>query len=383
MCLLISAVIADGLSRWRIREFLHGHDGQSGLGEDGGEVDDGPSYIDAAIFFAGLVGLILAFFLSWLLASRLSRPLADLTSAAHDIAAGESGRKVGLSKTTEIAELGEAFNLLSDSLERNEELRRNMVADIAHELRTPISTLSAQIEALEDGVIQPDRAAIDSLTEDVLLLSRLVEDLQQLTLADGGQLELDLAEVDAEELIRGAAARFEPELAGKGMRLETDVPAGLPAVHADQARVAQVLNNLVSNSITHAPEGGSLRMAAAASGDEVIFSVADTGPGIAGEDLPYIFERFYRADHSRARDTGGAGLGLSIARSLVEAHGGRIWAESAAGRGRRFALLYPYTFPRPSSEKRGYASQAGRSAPHQAHVVVDADGVPCGPRPVG
>ncbi len=341
ICLLVSAVIADGLSHWRIHEYFNDWRGHPGTGEGGSEIDDGPSYVDTAIFFAGFIGLLLALFLSYWLASRLSRPLAELTSAVHGISWGELGKEVELGTTTEIAELAEAFNMLSANLRRNEELRRNMVADIAHELRTPLTTLRAQIEALEDGVIQPDHAAIASLMEDALLLSRLVEDLQQLALADAGQLELDLDEVDAAELVRQVATRFEPELAQKSVKLGVEAPAGLPAIRADQARVAQVLNNLVGNALTHATEGGSVVIGARVEGREMVFSVADNGPGIAEEDLPFIFERFYRTDRSRARATGGAGLGLSIAKRLVEAHGGTIRAESIKGDGTTVFFTIP------------------------------------------
>jgi signal transduction histidine kinase len=337
VCLLISAMVADGISRWRIREFMHGNGGQDGWGGSGGsgdsQVDEGPSYVDAAIFFAGFIGLILAFFLSYWLASRLSRPLAELTSATHDIAAGDYGKQVEAGSTTEIAELGEAFNSLSRSLERNETLRRNMVADVAHELRTPLVTLRGLIEAIQDGVVEPDSATIDSLLEDALLLGRLVDDLQQLALAEAGKLELDLAEADAAEIVRGVAARFETEASSQKIQLALDLPADLPLIQADEARISQVLNNLVRNSLMHVEEGGSITLRVRAAGAAVTFSVEDTGQGIDAEELPYIFERFYRTDRSRARATGGAGLGLSIARGLVEAHGGRIWAESTKGKG--------------------------------------------------
>ncbi len=339
VCLLISAMVADGISRWRIREFMHGNGGHDGWGGSGGsgsggtQVDEGPSYVDAAIFFAGFIGLILAFFLSYWLASRLSRPLAELTYATHDIAAGDYGKQVELGSTTEIAELGEAFNSLSQSLERNEALRRNMVADVAHELRTPLVTLRGLIEAIQDGVVEPDSATIDSLLEDTLLLGRLVDDLQQLALAEAGKLELELVEADAAEIVRGVVARFEPEANSKKIQLALDLPENLPSIRADEARIAQVLNNLVRNSLMHLEEGGSITLGARAADTKVTFSVEDTGQGIDAEELPYIFERFYRTDRSRARATGGAGLGLSIARGLVEAHGGRIWAESTKGRG--------------------------------------------------
>jgi signal transduction histidine kinase len=300
-----------------------------------------PGNINLIFILAGVLAILLAFILSFLLAERISKPLSELTSATESITGGDYGQRVDVGGGREVEALSRAFNTLSENLERNEMLRRSMVTDIAHELRTPLTTLRGHIEALEDGVIEPDQATIDSLMEDTLLLTRLVEDLQQLSLAEAGQLELDLMPVDVGETIEAAVSRFEPKLSRKKVSLEMEIPPDLPRVKADQLRVTQVLNNLVQNSLVYTPEGGSITVGAKRSGEEVVFSVSDTGAGVSRKDLPYIFERFYRTDKSRARATGGTGLGLSIAKSLVEAHGGRIWAESEGEEGTAIFFTLP------------------------------------------
>lgn len=342
-CILVSALLANILSQHQIRKFAREVDKPGGGHRQGtSSTHSGePQYINLIFILAGVFALLLAFVLSYWLAERISRPLSELTSAAHGIATGAYGETVDVMGGKEVEELEDAFNTLSGNLKRNEELRRNMVVDIAHELRTPLTTLRGQLEALEDGVVEPDLTALESLKEDAAILTRLVEDLQQLSLAEAGHLELDLLPVDVGETVRGALSRFEPELEARGVDLEVDIQPGIPMIEADQVRVAQVLNNLVKNAILHTPEGGVIGVGARSGEGEIVLSVSDTGPGIASEDLPYVFERFYRADRSRARATGGAGLGLTIARSLVEAHGGRIRVESEPGKGSTFLFTLP------------------------------------------
>jgi signal transduction histidine kinase len=288
-----------------------------------------------------VAGLLVALGLSLWMSKRISRPLSELTVAATSIAGGEYGEQVDAGGGRETEELGRAFNLLSEKLEKNEMLRKNMVADIAHELRTPLTTLRVEFEAVKDGLLKPDPAVMDNLLGDIRVLTRLVEDLQELSLAEAGQLKLELAEVDAEEVIDEVVARFDNEFAGKGVYLKTRVDDGLPPISADRLRLAQVLGNLVKNSLTYTPEGGSVSVRALRSGPQVTISVADTGAGITHDELPFIFERFCRVDRSRARKTGGSGLGLTIAKSIVTAHGGRIWAESEVGKGTDIFFTVP------------------------------------------
>ncbi len=297
--------------------------------------------VNLSYIFTGLLGVLLAFILSWYLADRISKPMAELTTATGSIAAGEYGRQVDVKGGREVEELGEAFNTLSRSLEHNEVLRKNMITDISHELRNPLAAQRGYLEALQDGVIDLKPEAVEVLVKNNALLSRLVDDLQQLSLVDAGQLKLDLTLVDPGVILEGAASSFKHELTDKGISLILDVDPGIPPVKADQGRISQVLSNLLANALLYTPEGGAITLGARKQQGEVIVSVSDTGPGIEEEELPYIFERFHRTDRSRTRDTGGTGLGLSIAKGLVEAHGGRIWAESEAGRGTTISFTLP------------------------------------------
>ena len=341
ICIVASAAMAGLIARDQIHRYgeeMEGRQDGTGMGHSRGKA---LRVVTVGFVAAGFLGVVLALILSIFLADRISKPLSELTAATGSMADGDYTGRVDISGGKEIEELADAFNTLSESLERNEALRKNMVADIAHELRNPLATIRAQLEALEDGVIEADKSAIDSLMEDTVLLTRLVEDLQQLSIVEAGQLELDLVPVDPGETVRGVASRFEQEFTRKGISLELDVAGGLPQVRADQLRLAQVLGNLVKNSLLHTPDGGGITVSATPSEGEVVFSVADNGPGISSDELPYIFERFYRTDRSRARATGGAGLGLSIAKSLVEAQGGRIRAESRVGKGTNVFFTVP------------------------------------------
>jgi signal transduction histidine kinase len=307
--------------------------------------EPGPKYLNWSVVLAGMLGVVLAMVLSLILARRISRPLSELTSASREITAGNYSERVAAGGGVEVKELGDAFNTLAESLERNEKLRKDMIADIAHELRNPLATLRGQLELVQDGKVPASREAVDSLMEDVELLSRLVDDLRQLTLVEAGQLELDLSAVEVGEPVRSVASRFEHDAAEKEVALVIDLPEFIPMIMADQHRIEQVLGNLVKNALTCTPAGATIRVGATEKPHEVVFTVADTGPGIAPDELPNIFERFYRADRSRTRATGGAGLGLSIARSLVEAHGGRIWAESEVGKGTVISFTVPFKKP--------------------------------------
>ncbi|MEW6553810.1 MAG: ATP-binding protein [Actinomycetota bacterium] len=303
--------------------------------------DERVDVVNVSYIITGMLGVLLAFVLSWYLADRISKPLSELTLATSHIAGGDYGRQVDVKGGREVEELGEAFNALSLGLERNEVLRKNMIADISHELRNPLAAQRGYLEALQDGVIELKPEALEVLVKNNALLARLVDDLQQLSLVDAGQLNLDLIAVNAEEALKAAASGFEHDLADRGITLTTDVEAGLPAVMADPGRLSQILGNLLANSLQYTPRGGSITMGARGEDREVAIFVSDTGPGIAAEELPFIFDRFHRTDRSRTRDTGGTGLGLSIAKGLVEAQGGRMWAGSEAGKGTTIFFTFP------------------------------------------
>jgi len=241
----------------------------------------------------------------------------------------------------EVTALAQAFNSMAADLEYAEQLRRNMVADVAHELRTPLSNIQGYLEAIRDGMIKPDAAAIRSLDEEARLLSRLVNELQELSLAEAGELKLVYQTEDVANLVKQAASPWQPQLMAKEISLSLDLPDNLPPVNIDWQRVNQVLHNILENAVAHTPKGGTITVAAGEKGKWVEVSISDTGEGIPAEDLPHIFERFYRVDKSRARATGGSGLGLTIARRLVEAHGGTITVDSKLGEGSRFSFTLP------------------------------------------
>jgi signal transduction histidine kinase len=254
----------------------------------------------------------------------------------------------------EIGELARAFNAMAGALEHNEALRRRLVADVAHELRTPLTNLRAQIEALEDGLEEPDGEALRSLHEETMLLARLTDDLQDLALAEAGRLPLHRERLDAGAALRAAAAAIRPRVAARDVAVAVEVADDTPAVEADAARVAQILRNLLENALAHTPQGGTIVLSAgpaaapagaAAPSAAVEIAVADSGPGIAAEHLPHLFDRFYRADASRTRGTGGSGLGLAIVRQLAELHGGSVRVESPPGRGARFTVTLPPSPP--------------------------------------
>jgi signal transduction histidine kinase len=254
---------------------------------------------------------------------RVFRPVEALTSGARALAGGKLETRVDVRGEDEVAELGRAFNSMAEALERNERARRNMVSDIAHELRTPLTSIRVQIEAVQDGVLEPDAKWIASIEEDAAALAHLVDDLQQLSLADAGALRLEVAEVSVAEVIERALSG----LSRPGIAVTHAVDAEL-LVRADARRLVQVVRNLLVNALAYA--GSTIAVSAARVGDVVEIRVADDGPGVADEHAERIFDRFYRADPSRSRSTGGAGLGLAIARQLVELHGGTIRYERPA-----------------------------------------------------
>ena len=233
-----------------------------------------PRNINLSFLLAGALGLVLALTLSYTLAGRISRPLSKLTAAARRITGGDYGERLDVGGGVEVAELEDALNSLTEGLQRNEKLRSNMVEDIAHELRNPLATLRGQLEMLQAGRIECDRELADSLMEDALLLSRLVEDLRQLSLVEAGQLELDIQPVAVDDAVREVLARFETEASTRGVPMGHSVASDLPAVRADRLRLAQVLGNLVGNSLTHTPAGGSVTVGASLQDGAVVVSVS-------------------------------------------------------------------------------------------------------------
>jgi signal transduction histidine kinase len=304
-------------------------------------------YLAIGRFFiwGGLVAVAIAVALAFLLSRRTLVPVKALTSAAERLGRGDFSQRVQIKDRGELGELARTFNSMAGDLERAENLRQNMVADVAHELRTPLSNIQGYLEALRDGVMKPDKETIRSLYEEALLLSRLVDDLQELSLAEAGELKLVRRAEDIGELIRQAVAAVEAQQKAKELSLSVDLPEKLPPVDIDSRRIGEVLRNLLENAVAHTGKGDTIKVTARPLDKLVEVSVTDTGEGIPAKELPNIFERFYRVDKSRTRATGGSGLGLTIARRLVEAHGGQIEVQSEPGKGSRFAFTVPVAEP--------------------------------------
>jgi signal transduction histidine kinase len=297
--------------------------------------------INRYLLWGGLLGVVVAAVVTFLLSRRILSPVESLAQAARRVSHGDFSQRVKANSKDEFGELAIAFNAMAEDLERTERLRRNLVADVAHELRTPLSNIQGHVEAIRDGLLPAEPATFDSIYEEVLLLARLVEDLQELTLAEAGQLTLLRQSADVVEIVRRAAVAAQPPAEARGLTIETDLPSEPAMADVDPERIGQVLRNLLSNATTHTSEGGRIIVSLKDEHDELRVTVADTGAGIPPEDLPYVFERFYRVDRSRVRATGGAGLGLTIAKRLVEAHGGTISVESELGKGSRFTFTLP------------------------------------------
>jgi signal transduction histidine kinase len=283
----------------------------------------------------------------WL--SRLiSQPMVKLTNATQVVAAGNLHVHVHEQYPGELGELAKSFNHMTEELARANNLRRNLTADLAHELRTPLSVIRGKIEGVLDGVYPATPQHLEPILEETRLLSHLVEDLSLLALAEAGQLDLEKQAMDVGDLLRDAQVNFGPQADDRGVTLMLDLPNNLPPVMADRRRISQVLGNLLTNALRHTPQGGYVTLSAVMAPPlpeggkgRVMVSVSDTGAGILPQDLPYIFERFWRGEKSRTRAGGGSGLGLAIARQLVEMHGGEISVESTPGRGSTFMFVLP------------------------------------------
>ena len=297
--------------------------------------------VDRFLLWGGLLAIVIALLLTFVLSQRILAPVRALTLSSRLLGQGDFSQRVEFRGKGEMGELAQTFNSMANDLEQTEELRRNMVADVSHELRTPLSNIRGYLEAIRDGVVTPDTDTIHSLYEEVVLLSRLVDDLQELALAEANELRMVPRAEDISELISRAVAVMRVQAAAKGVSVSIDRPSTLPSVNIDTHRISQVLHNLLENAVAHTTKGDSITVAARQQGSWVEVSVVDTGEGIPAEDLPNIFERFYRVDKSRSRATGGSGLGLTIAKRLVEAHGGKIEAQSELGKGSRFSFTIP------------------------------------------
>jgi signal transduction histidine kinase len=292
-----------------------------------------------AALLGGAVAIALGIGLSIFLIMQILSPLRKLSRATEQIAGGESPQSVSIHSRDELGELGESFNHMVESLRQSETARQTMTADIAHELRTPVTIIQGVLEALLDRVYEASDETVATLYEETLHLGRLIDDLRELAMAEAGELHLDKEPVNVVALARqvaeiaGASSEDTPEI-------HIEAKDDVPEIQADPKRLRQVLANLLSNALHYTPRDGQIRIEIERTDGEVEIAIVDTGTGISEDDLPHLFERFYRGDPARNRE-GGTGLGLAIAKQWVEAHGGRIWAVSQLGQGARFCLRLP------------------------------------------
>lgn len=306
--------------------------------------------VKKATLQSSLIAGIVALVLGLLLSVQITAPLRKLRIASAAIASGDLTQRVDIQTHDEIGELGSTFNRMAESLSNAQAQRQHMIADVAHELRTPLSAIQGTLEGMQDGVLPVDNEQLNTLLAETTLLNRLVGDLRLLSLADAGELTLNLSKAYPSDLITQVIERFKNQTLQKGILLRSEIQPDLPEICIDSDRIVQVLTNLVSNAMRYTPESGEIVIKAALehNGQFLTISVTDNGAGISIEDLPHVFDRFYRADKSRARLSGGSGLGLAIARHLVEAHGGSISVQSPVfsrgnrvGPGTRFKFSLP------------------------------------------
>ena len=297
--------------------------------------------VNLALAVGAVGGTAAAVVLGVVLARSLIKPLRELTLGARAVAAGALDTQVPIRSSDELGELAAAFNQMNSDLAKARDRRRQLTADIAHELRTPLSIILAQSEGIQDGVLDASEENLSIIREEAQRLERLVEDLRILSLVESGELTLELREYDPAAVMERTAASYQALAREKEIDLEVDAAEGFSEVRIDIDRMGQVLGNLVSNAMRHSTAGGRVVMAVHESNGAIEFQVKDSGPGIDPEDLPHIFERFYRGDKSRRRDGAGSGLGLAIAKSLVEAQGGIIRVESRLGQGTTIVLQFP------------------------------------------
>jgi len=296
-----------------------------------------------ALLYAALAAAVVAIVLGFYLSRSVTAPISAMSLAAERIAAGRYDERVQVHGADELAQLAMRFNQMAEKLNEVESMRRQLIGDVSHELRTPLTAIKGSMEGLMDGVLPATQETYQQIHAETDRLNRLVDDLQELSRVESQAYQLDLRPVEVSSIVTTVTKRLAPQAESKRISFDLDLASDLPRVLADEDRAVQVLTNLTANALQYTPEAGRVTIAAQRMNNEVQISVRDTGVGIPSEHLPHIFDRFYRADKSRSRRSGGgSGIGLTIARALVEAHGGRLWAESAGeGAGSTFTFTLP------------------------------------------
>jgi histidine kinase len=280
------------------------------------------------LLVAAALATIAAVFISTFVTRRIVNPIREMQTASRHIANGHYEERVQIAGEDELADLAQSFNQMAGTLEQTEERRRQLIGDVAHELRTPLSSIKIVMEGLQDGVLPAEPATFLSVEREVNRLQRLVHDLEELSKAEAGQIPLELELVNPITFVQTAVDRLILQYEDKDVQLNTEIPDNLPQVNVDQARMTQVMLNLLGNALQYTPTGGTVIVRGGAEAEQLILAVQDTGIGIPAESLPHIFERFYRVDKSRSRTGGGSGIGLTISEHIVEAHNGRLTVAS-------------------------------------------------------
>ncbi|MHB1865564.1 MAG: sensor histidine kinase [Candidatus Saccharimonadales bacterium] len=316
--------------------------------------------VERLLLLTGIGAGLLAVLVGILVARRVTAPVRSLTAAARALTAGRRSTRVQASAPDELGEMADAFNAMADAVETEDVLRCSFARDVAHELRTPLTVLQSQLEALQDGLASPTSETLASLHEETLRLSRLVADLETLASADGAPFDLTREMVELAPLVEAAVAELAGPMRDKGLSVETRLHN--VAVFGDPLRLRQVVANLLSNAAKFVPPGGTVRVGLACDGTQASLEVADNGPGIAPDDLPHVFERFFRGSDARA---GGSGIGLAVVAGLVEAHGGEVAVTSEPGQGATFTIRLPQTVP---DVRRVFAESS--PAPHTVSSSV-------------
>ncbi|MDQ3466711.1 MAG: ATP-binding protein [Chloroflexota bacterium] len=287
-----------------------------------------------ALVGAGLVALSAAMVLSYVVIRMILGPLHQMFRMTGKIGHGDYSSRLHIDADDEVGELGKAFNAMIDRLQRVERLRKKMVVDVAHELRAPLTNIRGYLEALRDGVVPPSAKGVESLHEETVRLGNLLDALMRLSAADAASLTLERQVIDLDELVTRSLNVFAQQFADKAISPRLQIAAGAGRAMADCEQIAQVMQNLMDNALRYTPHGGTVQISIERASDAIKVVFANTGEAIATQDLPLIFERFYRVEKSRSRESGGAGIGLAIVKELVEAHGGGVGAESSAGENR-------------------------------------------------
>jgi histidine kinase len=304
--------------------------------------------VNEALTLAALAAFAVAVLVSFFVSRQVVAPVREMMAASQNIAEGHYSERIRLTgdaskgELDELAQLALSFNQMADRLEQTETMRRQLIGDVTHELRTPLTVIKGSMEGLIDGVLPAEDATYQQIYREADRLQKLVDDLQELSRVEAGAYELNLHPLSVSELVKATAAQLDRQFEEKGVTLDTNLSTDLPLVSGDKDRLGQVLLNLVGNALQYTPPAGRVQISARQQGSEVHVAVSDTGVGISPEHLPHLFTRFFRVDRSRSRAGGGSGIGLTIARHLVEANGGRIWVESPGlGKGSTFTFTLP------------------------------------------